>query len=97
MEKDLQARVITLAEGFGWMVYHTYDSRRCNPGFPDLVLVKGDTCLFVELKREQGYLRAAQETWLEALRKVTRVDAFVVRPSRYDALRAALMTLGVKE
>lgn len=34
-EKDFQQRVINLAESLGYLVYHTHDSRRSQPGFPD--------------------------------------------------------------
>ena len=47
--------VVDLARTLGWRVYHTYDSRRSQPGFPDLVLVR-ERILFLELKSETGKL-----------------------------------------
>ena len=35
-EKGFQAAVVELARLRGWLVYHTYDSRRSAKGFPDL-------------------------------------------------------------
>ncbi len=35
-EADFMDQVIDLAHLYGWMVYHTYDSRRSAPGYPDL-------------------------------------------------------------
>ena len=39
-EKEFQAVVVEYAQRLGYMVYHTYDSRRSQRGFPDLVMVK---------------------------------------------------------
>lgn len=39
MEKVFQAQVLDLAHLSGWLCYHTHNSRRSAPGFPDLVLV----------------------------------------------------------
>ena len=68
-EAQLQAAVVQLAKVLGWMVYHTHDSRKSEPGFPDLVLVHPAKrrLLFYELKSENGYLTAAQREWLNAL------------------------------
>ncbi len=40
-EGDFQAGVVRLAELRGWLVYHTHDSRRSQPEFPDLTLAEG--------------------------------------------------------
>ena len=39
-EAELQRNVLSLAAMTGWLAYHTYDSRRSQAGFPDLVLVR---------------------------------------------------------
>lgn len=68
-EAQFQSAIITLAIRLGWMHYHTHDSRRSVPGFPDLVLVhplKRRT-IFRELKTMKGRVSAAQTQWLEAL------------------------------
>ena len=39
-EKKFQAAVLQIANMYGWLAYHTHDSRRSAPGFPDLVLVR---------------------------------------------------------
>ena len=66
-EKEFQARVIAEAELNGWLVYHTYDSRRSQKGFPDLVLVRDQETIFAELKSESGLLRGDQCKWRDAL------------------------------
>lgn len=65
-EKQLQNLVLKTAKQFGWAAYHTYDSRRSEPGFPDLVLVK-DRVLFRELKTDTGRISPAQKAWGEVL------------------------------
>lgn len=62
-ESDFQRTVIEMAQHLGWLCYHTYDSRRSQEGFPDLVLVR-DRVLFVELKSERGKQSPAQREWM---------------------------------
>lgn len=51
LEKDFQAAVVRLAKLCGWQVFHQYDSRKSEPGWPDLVLMRPPVILFRELKR----------------------------------------------
>lgn len=90
-EKAFQAAVIQLAKLTGWMVYHTFDSRRSAPGFPDLVLVR-DRVLFRELKSETGRLSAAQKEWLRGL-TVAGMDVAVWRPSDWTKIKTTLAVL----
>jgi hypothetical protein len=80
-EKQFQAVVVASAQRHGWLVYHTYDSRRSEPGYPDLHLVhvRAGQSVFRELKTETGRLSAQQTLWLGALNAVG-VDADVWRP-----------------
>ena len=74
--------------------YHTYDSRRSNPGFPDLVLVGCNGVLYRELKTDRGRLTPMQEWWLNSLLDAGQ-DAGVWRPSDWpDTILAALQGLG---
>ncbi len=66
-EAQFQEKVTTRARARGWLVYHTYDSRRSAPGFPDLVLARDGRVMFVELKASSGRISAAQREWLTAL------------------------------
>lgn len=81
-EAALQVRVIALARQLGYLAYHTHDSRRSQPGYPDLhlVSVKRGVSLFRELKRERGRISAAQQAWLVALR-AAGADVGVWRPT----------------
>ena len=70
-EKQFQAQVVGLAKQLGWMAYHTYDSRRSEPGYPDLTLVHPQHGLiFAELKTEKGRVSPEQREWLEVLSAV---------------------------
>ena len=70
-EADLFESVRAHLDAFGWRWYHTYDSRRSNGGFPDIVATKprgeGSRLLFIELKSEKGHLSPDQLVWQDAL------------------------------
>lgn len=70
------------------MAYHTHDSRRSEPGFPDLVLVKGTRLIFAELKADTGRVSPAQQRWLDALGATSR--AVVWRPRDWRQLSREL-------
>lgn len=80
-ERDLQSQVMTLLELHGWLAYHTFDSRRSAPGFPDIVAVKGRRLLVLELKTDTGKVTTEQHVWLAAFAGVDDVDVCIVRPA----------------
>lgn len=88
-EKHFQAHIIRFAKAHGWVVYHTYNSQRSEPGFPDLVLVK-DRILYRELKSESGKLTIYQQQWGKAITNAGG-DWQVWRPSQLDAIHKELM------
>lgn len=72
-EDELKGAVIELAETLGW---HCYSVRRSDlarvqgrsgRGFPDLVLARSATLLFVELKSARGRLSQSQARWRAVL------------------------------
>ena len=81
-ERTFQACVVKLAQSSGWLVYHTFDSRRSQPGYPDLHLVHAATgrSLFRELKTQKGKTSPAQDKWILALTAAGH-DVAVWRPS----------------
>ena len=83
-EKQFQAQVVELAQTLGWLVYHTYDSRRSVPGFPDLVMVRNGVIHFAELKSEKGKLTPEQRLWLTELGRGRVV--YLWRPSDWDEI-----------
>ncbi|GAB6937094.1 VRR-NUC domain-containing protein [Isoptericola variabilis] len=91
-ESALQARVEGLARELGYVTYHTFDSRRSQPGFPDLVLVSArrGRLLVAELKTVRGRLSTAQTQWLAEFRGAG-VEAHVWRPA--DLLDGTILTV----
>lgn len=78
-EDTLQTRVEQIARELGWRHYHTYNSRRSQPGFPDLVMVRRGRIVWRELKSMKGRVSADQRKWLDALEKAN-ADVGVWRP-----------------
>lgn len=95
-EKQFQAQVCKLAQMLGWRIYHTYDSRRSQPGFPDLVLVhRGkQRVIFAELKTSTGKLSIHQKLWLQELAAVASVaesvEVCVWRPENWPEIEQQL-------
>jgi|1_EtaG_2_1085319.scaffolds.fasta_scaffold59861_1 hypothetical protein len=89
-EKDFMEDLVKKAGFAGWMVYHTYDSRRSTAGFPDLVLVKPPVVIFAELKTEKGTPSTAQDEWLEKLGLCTELSVHLWRPSNWDEIEERL-------
>ena len=90
LEKDFQHTLIAYAQLAGWTIYHTYDSRRSEAGFPDLTMVRGVRLIFAELKSHKGKLRPEQETWLQQLSGVPSVEAYVWRPLDWPEIEKVL-------
>ena len=92
-EKELQSVVMESLRWMGWKCYHTHDSRRSEPGFPDLVAVKGSRIMYVEFKSESGTVKASQVEWLKALTRSNN-EVYLVRPSTQDAFMENVNSLG---
>ena len=90
-EAELQALITDAADLGGWLWYHTHDSRRSNPGFPDLVLVRPPEMLFIELKSERGRVSPAQRMWLDQIGQIEYISSDVLRPDQADAMIARLL------
>jgi hypothetical protein len=90
---DLEDRIQTLALAHGWLFYHTYKSRKSTPGWPDDALCHpdGGPLYLWETKGRDEAVSAAQRRWLDALGKVTYVDARVVRPADWGEVQRLLM------
>lgn len=96
-EKALQESVRQMALLHGWLCYHTFDSRKSSPGFPDLCLVKRfgllSLAIFAEIKTEKGSLRPEQEDWINALSGIPGAISVVWRPSHWDEIVQVLSGL----
>lgn len=99
-EAEFQRQVIDLARTLGWRVAHFRTVRvlRGNgsthyatpvqadgAGFPDLIMVRGERLLAVELKSGRGVVTDEQLAWLDAL-EGTRAEVYVWRPDHWDTL-----------
>jgi hypothetical protein len=80
-EAQFQAQVVELAEWLGWRTYHTFDSRRSNPGFPDLTLVRDGRLVMAELKDDTEKPTPEQLAWYAELLLVQDAapDVFATR------------------
>lgn len=78
-ERQLQALVMDLIDALGLVGFHVFDSRRSNPGFPDVVAVGRHGVLYRELKTARGRLSPMQVYWLDTLLAAGQ-DAAVWRP-----------------
>lgn len=86
-ERQFQRQVLDLAKLCGYRAYHTHDSRRSQPGFPDIVLVnpKRRHTLFVELKTDVGRVTAAQQAWIDDLQRAG-ANVHLWRPTDWPSI-----------
>jgi hypothetical protein len=98
-EAELQSNVIELARVLKWRVAHfrnvrvqlKHGTRYMLPvaadgvGFPDLVMVKRDRTLFVELKAEKGVVSREQHDWIDALTGSRNREVYVWRPQNWTS------------
>lgn len=82
-EKAFQSWVRQVFTANGWKFYHTHDSRRSDPDFPDCVAGR-DGCqgVVAELKSWKGKPTEGQLWWLEFFRKMG-FRTFLWRPADY--------------
>lgn len=94
-ESEWQSFVTDCLDLGGWRWHHETDSRKSKSGFPDLIAVKGNQMIVLELKTQKGRVRPEQVDWLVALANVDgRVRVGVLRPSQW---RDVLELTGVAE
>jgi hypothetical protein len=98
LEDELAVLIRGLAKRLGMLRYHSYDSRKSEPGFPDEVLL-GSRALFRELKQQGKNPTVAQQKWLDKL-TAAGYDAAVWRPEDWFSgriereMRDAIRPLG---
>ncbi|MCU1488930.1 MAG: hypothetical protein JWM85_335 [Acidimicrobiaceae bacterium] len=91
-EAQFEAAVVEFAKLCGWKVFHPFDSRRSEPGFPDLTLVRAGRLIFAELKSDKGRVKPEQQAWLDALDglRLVAVKVYVWRPSLWPEIETVL-------
>ena len=91
-EAVFQERVVEYARLLHWRVAHFRPARtesgwrtpmQGDPGFPDLVLARGERIVFAELKAARGELRPGQVDWLAVLGQGP-AEVYVWRPSDWS-------------
>lgn len=85
-ERDWQETVMQVLRAHNWLVYHTYDSRRSQPGFPDIIAVRGWRILAIELKKARGRVTREQREWLDAFAATGHAEPYVWRPRDWDTI-----------
>ncbi len=93
-EKQFQAQVVALANLFGWRIFHTFDSRRSEPGFPDLVMARKGRIVFAELKVGKNKPTLNQLRWLAVLGLCPGVIARCWYPEDWDEIEAVITGRG---
>lgn len=97
-EAAWQKQVEALLTAYGWLFYHAPDNRpgrngaiqNIKAGFPDLVAVRGNRVLFIELKRELGKTSPEQDVWLARLASSGAVETYVWRPRDVEEVSRVL-------
>lgn len=86
-ERGFQDAVTQCLWLHGYLTYHTHDSRRSQPGFPDIVAVHPKTgYVWVgELKSTTGKVTDAQQEWIDAF-QAGGIDADVYWPDHLDII-----------
>jgi hypothetical protein len=88
-EADWQQQVLDYARFMGFLCYHTFNSQRSEPGYPDLTMVR-ERVVFAELKVGRAKVTHAQTRWLERLQRAG-AEAYVWRgPTDWPLVQAAL-------
>lgn len=92
-EAAFQAWVVAYAKDRGWLTYHTFDSRRSTPGFPDLVMLRttpaGTRLVVAELKMPGNKPTEAQRCWLRAFER-SGAEVFTWWPEHVPEIREVL-------
>ena len=89
-EELLLAKIRDVAKAWGWLTYHTHDSRKSESGFPDLVLTNGVSLLMYELKDNQKKPSKEQALWLSMLAHTEKVEQGIWRPRDFPEIVARL-------
>jgi Holliday junction resolvase len=87
-ELQCEATIIDAAMRAGWRVHgeRTVQTSKGSHltaikghrGWPDLVLVRGNQCLVVELKRKPNKVEPDQQAWLDVFKSIEGVTPLVV-------------------
>ncbi len=97
LEAPYMNQIIETAEWLGFLAYHVHDSRKDNPGFPDIWCVgkpagpNAGRLVVIETKRETEDPSTEQLAWLVALEQVRTVEVMAARPRDVDQVTALIV------
>lgn len=86
-EAGFQLAVCDLLDLHGWLWWHDNFSRWNKRGLPDLLALRGPRMLALELKTAKGRETPEQLGWLDALSQIPGVEARIIRPADFEALK----------
>lgn len=98
-EAELQRIVCDALTFGGWLWMHQRPGRTSTgwrtaiegtAGFPDLIALRGERVLVLEVKSETGRISIDQRRWIEAWRRAG-IDARIIRPVDVDRLIGELI------
>jgi hypothetical protein len=95
-EEDFLQAVRALARMLGWKLYHTRDSRRSDPDFPDLVMCRPPRLVIAELKVGTRQPTEGQLAWLLTLADCPPCEAYAWWPKDWPEIEACLKRRGGK-
>lgn len=90
-EPAFQRTIIENAQVYGWIrSYHTHNSMRSNPGYPDLTLHHPEHgALWLEVKGAKGEVRLNQVAYVQDIR-ICGLHAYIVFPQDIQIVDALL-------
>lgn len=94
-EAELQRLVEQACARLGLLCYHTYDSRRSEPGYPDCTIV-GSRIIFRELKSRDGKLSPEQQRWGSRIERAGG-DWAVWRPADWSSIVIVNQLIAITE
>jgi hypothetical protein len=91
-ESAFQQQVVDIATRLGYKHFHVHNSRRSDPGWPDIVFAHDGKCrlVFVEFKIEGGKVTPEQTAWHDTLAKCD-MEIYLVYPRHLDEIIEILM------
>lgn len=97
-ERQLQSAVDGRAEACGLLVYHTQDSRRSHPGFPDSVYgcetgEDAGRLIIAEFKIPPNTVEPAQARWLRTFVQHGTLEVYVWTPQDWQEIANVLAGL----
>ena len=90
LEREIQAAIIKRMERDGWYVIKLIQTNK--NGIPDLLCHQGGNTIYIEVKRQEGYLSKLQEHRIQELKR-NGIAAFVVKSERQLYLMGILKEL----